>query len=100
MNPILLKTTQNATKKYTEDLIVKLIECLIDNIFVQFGGRVFKQTIGTLTGTNGAPLALMSNTRYKFDIINITMTTMLISYCVDIVNIAYNSLFTSSTSQC
>ena len=29
---------------------------LIDNIFVQFGGRVFQQTIGIPMGTNCAPL--------------------------------------------
>ena len=29
---------------------------MIDNIFVQFGGRVFQQTIGIPMGTNCAPL--------------------------------------------
>ena len=33
-----------------------MIEFLIDNIFVQFGGRDFQQTIGIPMGTNCAPL--------------------------------------------
>ena len=33
-----------------------MIEFLIDNIFVQFGERVFGQVIGILVGTNCAPL--------------------------------------------
>ena len=34
---------------YTADNICKMIECLIDNIFVQFGGRLFLQVIGIPT---------------------------------------------------
>ena len=34
----------------------KMIEFLIDNIFVQFGGRLFRQMIGIPMGTNCAPL--------------------------------------------
>ena len=41
---------------YTADNICKMIEFLIDNIFVQFGGRLFRQMIGILMGTNCAPL--------------------------------------------
>ena len=41
---------------YTEDNICKMIEFLIDNIFVQFGGCLFHQVIGILMGTNCAPL--------------------------------------------
>ena len=33
-----------------------MIEFLIDNIFVQFAGRLFRQLIGDLMGTNCAPL--------------------------------------------
>ena len=33
-----------------------MLNFLIDNIFVQFGGRVFQQTIGIPMGTNCAPL--------------------------------------------
>ena len=33
-----------------------MLECLIDNIFVEFGGQIFQQTIGIPMGTNGAPL--------------------------------------------
>ena len=33
-----------------------MLECLIDNTFVIFGGRVFQQTVGIHMGTNCAPL--------------------------------------------
>ena len=41
---------------YTADNICKMIEFLIDNIVVQFGGRLFHQVIGIPMGTNCAPL--------------------------------------------
>ena len=41
---------------YTADNICKMIEFLIDNIFVQFGGRLFRQVFGIRMGTNCAPL--------------------------------------------
>ena len=41
---------------YTADNICKMIEFLIDNIFVQFGGRLFCQAIGIPMGTNCVPL--------------------------------------------
>ena len=42
--------------KYSEDDITRMIDFLIDNIFVNFGGRIFQQTIGIPMGTNCAPL--------------------------------------------
>ena len=36
--------------------IYEMLEYLIDNIFVEFGGRIFQQTIGIPMGTNCAPL--------------------------------------------
>ena len=41
---------------YTADNICKMIEFLIDNIFVQFGGCIFHQVIGFPMGTNCATL--------------------------------------------
>ena len=41
---------------YTADNICKMIEFLIENIFVQFGGLLFRQMIGIPMGTNCAPL--------------------------------------------
>ena len=41
---------------FTADSICEMIEFLIDNIFVQFGGRLFRQVIGIPMGTNCAPL--------------------------------------------
>ena len=37
---------------FTADSICEMIEFLIDNIFVQFGGRLFHQVIGIPMGTN------------------------------------------------
>jgi hypothetical protein len=44
----------NNTNKQGE--IIQMLDFLIDNIFVLFGGRVFQQTIGFPMGTNCAPL--------------------------------------------
>ena len=41
---------------YTEDNICKMIEFLIDDIFVQFGRCLFHQVIGIPVGTNCAQL--------------------------------------------
>ena len=41
---------------YTADQICKMVEFLIDNIFVKFGGCLFRQVIGIPMGTNCAPL--------------------------------------------
>ena len=42
--------------KYSEDGIIKMLEFLIDTIFVVFAGKVFQQTIYIPMGTNCAPL--------------------------------------------
>ena len=41
---------------YTAHFTCKMIEFLIDNIFVQFEERLFRQIIGIPVGTNCAPL--------------------------------------------
>ena len=41
---------------YTADNICKMIEFLIDNIFVQLGGRLFHEAIGIQMETNCASL--------------------------------------------
>ena len=40
---------------YTADQICKIVEFLIDNIFVKFGGCLFRQVIGIPIGTNCTP---------------------------------------------
>ena len=42
--------------KYSEDDIIKMLESLVDNIFVVFAGNVFQQIVGIPMGTNCAPL--------------------------------------------
>ena len=44
------------TRYYTEEQVISMLEFLIDNIFVEFGGKIFQQTIGIPMGTNCAPL--------------------------------------------
>ena len=51
-----VKDNSSCKVKYTEDDIISMINFLIDNIFVQFGGRIYQQTIGIPMGTNCAPL--------------------------------------------
>ena len=46
----------DAPQKYSDTGVIKMLEYLIDNIFVEFGGRIFQQTIGIPMGTNCAPL--------------------------------------------
>ena len=46
----------DSTKKFSETDILNMLEFLIDNIFVMFGGHVFQQTVGMPMGTTCAPL--------------------------------------------
>ena len=48
--------TSYAAQKYSDADVIKMLEYLIDNIFVEFRGRIFQQTIGIRMGTNCAPL--------------------------------------------
>ena len=51
-----VKGHSDSKNKYSEDDIIKMLEFLIDNIFVVFAGKVFQQTVGIPMGTNCAPL--------------------------------------------
>jgi hypothetical protein len=51
-----VKYNSDYTKTFSETDIFNMLEFLIDNIFVMFGGRVFQQTVGIPMGTNCAPL--------------------------------------------
>ena len=46
----------DAPQKYSDADVLEMLEYLIDNIFVEFGGRIFQQTIRIPMGTNCAPL--------------------------------------------
>jgi len=56
LNAYFVKDHTNRKTKYTEDDIINVINFLIDNIFIEFGGLFFQQTVGILMGTNCAPL--------------------------------------------
>ena len=46
----------NGDNKYTANDICKMIEFLVDNIYVRFGGQLFQQMVELPMGTNCAPL--------------------------------------------
>ena len=50
------KEHSDSKNKYTEEDIIKMLEFLVDSIFVVFAGNVFQQIIGIPMGTNYAPL--------------------------------------------
>jgi hypothetical protein len=51
-----VKKHSDSTKKFSETDIINILEFLIDNIFVIFGGRVFQQTVCIPMCTNCVPL--------------------------------------------
>ena len=54
--PYFVKEHSDSRNKYTEDDIINMLEFLVDNIFVVFGGKVFQQIVGIPMGTNCALL--------------------------------------------
>ena len=46
----------NGDNKYTANDICKMIEFLVDDIYVRFGRQLFRKTIAIPMGTNSAPL--------------------------------------------
>ena len=51
-----VKEHSDSKHKYSEDDIIKMLEFLIDNIFVVFAGKVFQHIVAIPMGTNCAPL--------------------------------------------
>ena len=51
-----VQNTTAAKTFFTEEQVISMLEFLIDNIFVTFGGKLFQQVIGIPMGTNCAPL--------------------------------------------
>ena len=54
--PYYVKEHSDSKNKYTEDDIINMLEFLVDNFFVVFGGKIFQQIVGIPMGTNCAPL--------------------------------------------
>jgi len=70
LNAYFIQDQTNCKIKYTEDDIVNMINFLIDNISIEFGGRIFQQTVGIPMGTNCAPfLADLFLHSYKTDFV-------------------------------
>jgi hypothetical protein len=53
-----VKYHSDSTHQYSVVEIEKILEFLIDNIYVVVGGQVFQQSVGIPMGTNCAPLLL------------------------------------------
>ena len=51
-----MKEHSDSYNKYSEDNLIKMLEFIVDNIFVVFAEKVFQQTVGIPMGTNCAPL--------------------------------------------
>ena len=50
------KDHSESAKKFAETDIIKMLDLLIDNIFVMFGERVFQRTLAKRVGTICVPL--------------------------------------------
>ena len=71
-----VKEHSDSKNKYSEDDIVKMIEFLVDNIFVVVAGTVFRRTVGIPMGTNCAPLlADIFQYSYEADFIQSLLST-------------------------
>jgi hypothetical protein len=57
---VLMEDTSNKIQKgkrcYFKEQVISMLEFLIDNIFISFGGTLFQQVVGIPMGTNCAPL--------------------------------------------
>ena len=51
-----MKDDTEATHKYTESNNIDMLRFLIDNIFVEFSGHVYQQSVGIIMVTNCVPL--------------------------------------------
>ena len=54
--PYFVTEYSDSKNKYTEEDIIKMLECLVDKICMVFAGKVFQQIIGINMGTNCDPL--------------------------------------------
>ena len=68
---VFVKDESDSPNKYSDNDI-PMVEFLIENIYVEYGGRVYQQTVGIPMGTNCAPLvADMFLYSYEADFENI-----------------------------
>jgi hypothetical protein len=52
----LLRKHSDSTKRFSETDIINMLEFLIDNTFVMFGGRDFQRTVGIPMDINCVPV--------------------------------------------
>ena len=74
--PYFVREHSDSKSKYTEENIIRMLEFLVDNIFVVFAGKFFQQIIGIPMGTNFAPLlADISLYSYEAEFIQSLLST-------------------------
>ena len=61
-----MKEHSDSKRKYIKEDIIKMLEFLVDNISVEFAGKVFQQIVGIPIGANCAPL-LVDIFRYSYE---------------------------------
>ena len=92
----------NGDNKYTANDICKMIEFLVDNIFVRFGGQLFRQMVGIPMGTNCALLdELIKEGKRKLARSSIYYTVTLMTFFLSIIKDLRSSflIFTPKNSQ-
>jgi hypothetical protein len=75
---LFVKHETKCKRCYTEDEVISMLEFVIGNIFVEFGGHIFPQIIGIPIGTNCTiPLPIFSYTpmRLSLSLCNILTKT-------------------------
>ena len=72
--PYFVREHSDSKIKYTEENIIRMLEFLVDNIFVVFVGKVFQQLFGVPMGTNCA-LLLADIFRYEAEFIQSLLST-------------------------
>ena len=55
--PYFVKEYSDSKSMYNEEGIIKMLEFIVDNIFADFTGKVLRQIVDILIGTNGAPFS-------------------------------------------
>ena len=67
------KKQSDSIKEFSETDIIKMLEFVIDNIFVMLlGGRIFQQTVGIHMGPNCTPL-LTYLFRYTYEALSMSL---------------------------
>ena len=80
--PYFVKKQSHLKSKYTEEDIIRMLEFLVDSIFVVFAGKVFQQIIGISMVTSCDPLlADIFLYSYEAELIQSLLSDTSMTYC-------------------